>query len=283
MRDWSNQDIADKLLEMADLLQQQDANPFRVSAYRKAARTVTGHGEAMAELAEREGTEGLAELPAIGGSIARAIEEMLRSGRWLQLDRVRGSLEPEKVFQGIPGIGPELARRIHQELEIETLAELEQAAHDGRLEHVPGVGPRRCRMVSSALDQMLRRRSPRRPASPGEPSEEEPPVAMLLDVDREYRRKADAGRLRKIAPRRFNPENRTWLPILHTQRDDWEFTALFSNTARAHDLDRTDDWGVLYFHSDHGPEGQRTVVTETSGRLEGQRVVRGREAECAQA
>ena len=276
MRDWSNQDIADKLLEMADLLEQQDANPFRVSAYRKAARTVSGHDEAIAELAEREGAEGLAELPAIGGSIARAIEEMLRSGRWLQLERVRGSLDPEKVFQGIPGIGPELARRIHEKLEIETLAALEQAAHDGRLEDVPGVGSRRCRMVSSALGQMLRRRPARRHERP----EQEPPVEMLLEVDREYRRKADAGRLRKIAPRRFNPENRAWLPILHTQRGDWEFTALFSNTARAHDLGKTDDWVVLYFHSDHGPEGQRTVVTETSGRLEGQRVVRGREAEC---
>jgi hypothetical protein len=55
---------------------------------------------------------------------------------------------------------------------------------------------------------------------------------------------------------------------------------LFSNTARAHDLAKTADWVVLYFHSDHGPEGQRTVVTETSGPLQGHRVVRGREAEC---
>jgi hypothetical protein len=75
----------------------------------------------------------------------------------------------------------------------------------------------------------------------------------------------------------------SWLPILHTQRGDWHFTALFSNTARAHDLDKTSDWVVLYFHTDHGPEAQRTVVTETSGSLSGRRVVRGREAECARA
>lgn len=275
MQSWDNQAIAEKLLELADLLEQQDANPFRVNAYRRAAQTVAGHGEELIGLAERDGTEGLDRLPGIGPSIARAIQEMLRTGRWMQLERLRGSLDPEQVFQSIPGIGPELAKRIHDALEIETLAELEQAAHDGRLEQVPGVGPRRSRMVAAALAHMLQRR-PARPRAP----EAEPAVETLLDVDREYREKAAAGELRKIAPRRFNPEGEAWLPILHAQRGDWAFTALFSNTARAHDLGKTGDWVVLYFHGDHGPEGQRTVVTETTGPLEGHRVVRGREAEC---
>lgn len=275
MQRWDNQAIAEKLLELADLLEQQNANPFRVTAYRRAAQTVAAHAEELSELAEREGAEGLDRLPGIGPSIARAILEMLRTGRWMQLERLRGSLDAEQVFQSIPGVGPELAKRIHAALEIETLAELEQAAHDGRLEQVPGVGPRRSRMVAAALAHMLQRR----PAHPPSPAAE-PGVELLLDVDHEYREKAADGKLRKIAPKRFNPDGEAWLPILHTQRDGWEFTALFSNTARAHDLGKTDDWVVLYFHSDHGPEGQRTVVTETSGPLTGRRVVRGREAEC---
>ena len=84
-----------------------------------------------------------------------------------------------------------------------------------------------------------------------------------------------------IAPRRFNPNNEAWLPILHAERDGWHFTALFSNTARAHELGRTHDWVVLYFYdsNDH-VEGQHTVVTETRGALAARRVVRGREAEC---
>jgi putative hydrolase len=272
---WDNQAIAEKLLELADLLEQQNANPFRVNAYRRAAQTVSAHPEELSQLATREGSEGLDGLPGIGQSISRAILEMLRTGRWMQLERLRGSLDPEQVFQSIPGVGPELAKRIHDTLEIETLAELEQAAHDGRLEQVPGVGPRRARMVAAALAHMLQRR----PAHPPSPSFE-PDIELLLEVDREYREQAAAGNLRKIAPKRFNPKGEAWLPILHAQRGDWEFTALFSNTARAHDLGKTDDWVVLYFHSDHGPEGQRTVVTETSGPLEGRRVVRGREAEC---
>ncbi|MCK4867230.1 MAG: DNA-binding protein, partial [Alphaproteobacteria bacterium] len=93
---------------------------------------------------------------------------------------------------------------------------------------------------------------------------------------------AAAGNLHKIAPRRFNPTGEAWLPILHTQRDDWHFTALFSNTARAHELAKTNDWVVLYFHTDHEPEAQRTVVTETHGPMAGRRVVRGREGECAE-
>lgn len=60
---------------------------------------------------------------------------------------------------------------------------------------------------------------------------------MLLDVDRAYR--AAAGALAKIAPKRFNPAGEAWLPILHTERGPWRFTALFSNTARAHSLGRT--------------------------------------------
>ena len=59
-----------------------------------------------------------------------------------------------------------------------------------------------------------------------------------------------------------------------------EFTALFSSTARAHEPGRTDDWVVLYYHTDHDAERQCTVVTETHGRMEGLRVVRGREVEC---
>lgn len=275
MKTGDNQAIAAKLRELADLLEQQQANPFRVNAYRRAARTVIGHDEALSQLVKREGLEGLERLPGIGRSIALAIDEMLRTGRWMQLERLHGSLDPEQVFRSIPGVGPQLARRIHDALEVETLAALELAAHDGRLERVPGVGPRRAGMISAALAQMLRTRPTRRRVP-----DAEPPVAMLLDVDSEYREKAAAGRLRKIAPRRFNPTGEAWLPILHTQRDDWNFTALFSNTARAHDLGMTGDWVVLYFHTDHGAEAQRTVVTETYGPMAGRRVVRGREGDC---
>jgi putative hydrolase len=271
-----NAEIADRLRETADLLSQQGANPFRVSAYRRAADTVLGLAEGVDEILRRDGVDGLIALPGIGRSLAAAIEEMVRSGRWMQLERLRGVLEPEAVFQGIPGIGPALARHIHDTLEIETLEALEVAANDGRLEGVPGVGARRAAMIRAALATMLGRRRPRALA----PVTPEPAVGIILEVDREYREKAAAKQLRKIAPRRFNPSGEAWLPILHAQRDDWHFTALFSNTARAHQFGRIGDWVVMYFHTDHEPERQCTVVTETRGELVGRRVVRGHESEC---
>lgn len=271
----TNQSIAGRLREAADLLEQQGANPFRVNAYRAAARTVAELPEEAAVLYERTGMDGLTALPGIGRSLAAAISEMLRTGHWVQLQRLRGAVEPHQLFQTIPGVGPELARRIHDRLGVDTLEALELATHEGRIEKVEGIGPRRAAMIRAALENMLRRGRPRwRSVTPA------PSVGTLLDVDREYRDKASADRLEKIAPRRFNPKGEAWLPILHAQRGAWHFTVLFSNTARAHELGRIFDWVVMYFYSDDEPEGQCTVVTETRGELTGKRVVRGREAEC---
>ena len=269
-----NARIAERLREAADLLELQQANPFRVNAYRRAADTVAALPRDVRGILAAEGVDGLVALPGIGQALAAAIEEMARTGRWLQLDRLRGVAGPEQRLRTVPGIGPSLAHRLHEVLGTDTLEALEIAAHDGRLERVPGIGPRRAAMIRASLAAMLQRRL--RPlAVPGR----EPPVAMLLDVDREYRERAAAGTLRTIAPRRFNPAGEAWLPILHTQRGRWHFTVLFSNTARAHELDRVRDWVVIYFHTDDAPEGQRTVVTEARGPRAGQRVVRGRETE----
>ena len=274
---------ADRLREAADLLEAQGANPFRVSAYRRAADTVRELPEDVAALVEREGAAGLEALPGIGRGIASALIEMTRSGRWMQLERLRGSADPIGLFTAIPGLGHRLAERIHDELHVDTLEALELAAHDGRLETVPGVGPRRAAAIRSSLQSMLSRGRPRRPeprGTPGAHPHAGPSVATLLEVDREYRDKAHAGQLPTIAPKRFNPTGEAWLPVLHTETDGYHFTALYSNTALAHQLDRTRDWVVIYFYDDEHAEGQHTVVTETHGPLAGRRVVRGREAEC---
>lgn len=83
-----------------------------------------------------------------------------------------------------------------------------------------------------------------------------------------------------IAPRRFNPTPEAWLPILHTVRGERHYTALFSNTARAHQLGNTSDWVVIFYDGGRG-ERQYTVITAEFGKLYGKRIVRGREAECS--
>ena len=277
-----NERIAQWLRQMAELLHAQQANPFRVGAYRRAADTVEHLQASVRDVLADRGREGLDELPGIGPGIASALAEILQTGRWVQLDRLRGNVEPTALFQTVPGVGPELAERIHDALGVETLEALEVASHDGRLDAVPGVGPRRAAAIRAALAEMLGRSGlVRRTAPPGAAQGgTEPPVALLLDVDREYRAKAQAGSLPTIAPRRFNPGGDAWLPVLHAHREPWHVTALYSNTARAHDLGRTRDWVVLYCHHDDHVERQYTVVTETRGPLQGRRVVRGREDEC---
>ena len=277
----TNDRIADVLARIADLLEIQDANRFRVQAYRDAAETVREAPRSIAELVRGTGEKALEALPDIGEGIAGVISTYVKTGRSDMLERLQGEVEPADLFEKVPGIGEELAQRIVDELDISTLEELEQAAHDGRLQEVEGFGSMKVRNVQVSLAGMLStaaQRSGRR-AGGEEPPQDRPGVAMLLDVDEGYRRKAEAGELRKIAPKRFNPEGEAWLPILNTERNGWTFTALYSNTARAHELGKTHDWVVLYYER-NGEEDQATVVTETQGPLEGKRVVRGREAEC---
>jgi DNA polymerase (family X) len=281
-----NAACADKLREAAALLEAQGANPFRVAAYRRAADTLHSLPGDIGPIIEREGAEGLEALPGIGRGIAGALVEIWRTGRWVQLERLRGSADPVQLFTLLPGLGHRLAERIHDDLHVDTLEALEVAAHDGRLEQVSGVGPRRAAAIRASLQTMLSRGRSRRGVTPAGTNAADravtaqPPVSELLAVDRQYREKAARGDLPTIAPRRFNPAGDAWLPVLHVTRDGWHYTALYSNTALAHELDRTRDWVVLFFYDDDHVEGQNTVVTETHGPLAGRRVVRGREAEC---
>jgi putative hydrolase len=105
------------------------------------------------------------------------------------------------------------------------------------------------------------------------------PVEELLDIDRQYRRLAKQGRLPRVAPRQFNPTREAWLPILHTEREERHYTAMYSNTAHAHQAGATHDWVIIY-RDDHQHGGPWTVITASYGPCKGQRVVRGRELEC---
>jgi len=287
-----NTEIADVLERVADLLEAQDANRFRVRAYRAASDTIRKHPVPLARILHEGGTEAVEALPTIGPTIAAHVAELVHRGSLSLLERIEGDVSPERLLATVPGLGLELAKRIHDELSVDSLEDLEVAAHDGRLEQLRGFGPRRVRAVREGLASILgrsaRHRARRRAWLAAQTSERDaelsprPAAALLLAVDADYRARAEAGKLRRIAPRRFNPSGEAWLPILHAERGGWHFTALFSNTARAHELDKTRDWVVIFYERD-GDEGQCTVVTESHGPLAGRRVIRGRESECARA
>jgi DNA polymerase (family X) len=274
----TNERIASTFERVADLLEQQGASSFRVRAWRDGASAAREHVRELSDVFRDHGRVGLEAIPHIGHRLAAVIIELLRTGRSAALERLEG--DPVHALVSVPGIGPRLADRVHRELGIDTLEELEAAAHDGRLAAVPGFGPRRIAALRDMLAARLARpRRARGPEAPESARPRQPPVTLLLEIDRTYREAVAAGRLPKIAPRRFNPTGEAWLPVMHADRDGWSFTAMFSNTELAHRLGRTDDWVIVYFHEPHGPEGQATIVTEQRGPLQGLRVVRGRELE----
>ncbi len=134
-----NEDIAVIFDEMADLLDIENANPFRVRAYRNAARTIRGLGHELEQMLAN-GTD-LTTLQGIGTSLAAKIEEIIASGHAEALDKlhkeVPASLED---LLHIPGLGPKRVRVLYQDLNIKTLKQLQHAASSGQLRKLPGFG-----------------------------------------------------------------------------------------------------------------------------------------------
>ncbi len=270
-----NHTIAERLKEVAQLLHDQGSNPFRIQAYRHAAETLRQLEKPVNEILKVEGLDGLKHLPAVGESIARAIRDLVLTGRLPMLERLRGDTEPVNLLASIPGIGKNLAERLHHDLAIDTLEDLELAAYDSRLRDFKGIGEKRISGIIASLAERLGRVRTKSEST----RLDAPSIEELLDVDREYREKAVANQLHTFSPRRFNPTGDAWLPVLHTERGNRHYTALFSNTARAHQKGKARDW-VVIFYDDGKREWQCTVITGEWGILEGHRIVSGRESEC---
>lgn len=134
-----NEDIAKVFDEMADLLDIENANPFRVRAYRNAARNIRGLGHELEQMLA-DGID-LTKLPGIGSSLAAKIGEIISSGHVVALDKlhkeVPASLED---LLHLPGLGPKRVRVLYQDLNIKTLKQLEHAARQGQLQALPGFG-----------------------------------------------------------------------------------------------------------------------------------------------
>jgi DNA polymerase (family X) len=270
-----NAQWARRFEEVADLLQAQGANPYRAHAFVRAAETLRRLSQPVEEIYRHHGLAGLQDLPGIGPRLAHSIRDCIVTGRLPILERLRGCGDAETLLQTVPGIGLVTAERLHRELGITSLFDLERAANDGRLSELAGIGKKR---IAGIIDSLASRLGRVRQAQASLESPA-PPVGELLDVDRQYRELSQAGNLPKIAPRRFNPARVAWLPILHTDRGPRHYSALYSNTSRAHRLGKTADWVILYTHEDT-EERQWTVITSQRGALRGKRVVAGHEEEC---
>ncbi|MGA0610797.1 DNA polymerase/3'-5' exonuclease PolX [Caldimonas sp. KR1-144] len=151
----TNAEIAAVFDRIADLLELQDANAFRVRAYRRAARMLEGLGRSVAAMAERG--EDLDALPGIGPDLAGKIAEIAASGTCALHERLRAEMPPQIAeLLALPGLGARRVRALHDELGITSLAELHRAAQDGRVQTVHGFGEKTERRLLEACAAHLR-------------------------------------------------------------------------------------------------------------------------------
>lgn len=147
-----NDEVAAAFDEIADLLEIQGANAFRVRAYRNAARTLRDLAEPVAGLAGDP--ESLDELPGIGKDLAEKILMLVATGTLPQLEELRGEVPPGVgEMLRIPGLGPKKVATLFQDLGITSLAELKQAAQEGRIAGQKGFGRKTEETILANVDQ----------------------------------------------------------------------------------------------------------------------------------
>ena len=152
-----NLEIAKVLSQMADLLEIQDANPFRVRAYRNAARLVDGHAMPMRKLVEESD---LTELPGIGKEMARHIHELIETASLSALDELAEKIPRSLIdVMELPGVGPKKAKKLWKELDIETVDELEQRAENGEVAALDGFGEKSQQKILAGIQQFRHHRS----------------------------------------------------------------------------------------------------------------------------
>ncbi len=163
-----NADIAAIFEQIAELLEIQGANPFRVRAYHNAAHTVGAYGQDLAALIAAG--QDVPHLPGIGADLAGKIKEIATTGRCALLERLRGELPPALTeLLAVPGLGPKRVKALHEALAVDTLAQLRAAAEAGQIRTVPGFGAKTEQRI---LDHL------RGPATPDQ--------RMLLPVAAQY-------------------------------------------------------------------------------------------------
>lgn len=137
-----NADIARLLGEVADLLEISAGNPFKVRAYRNAARTVADHSDPLDELI-KGGEFDLTDLPGIGDGIAKEITSLVQTGTLPQRQQLVAIMPPGLLdLLRIPGLGPKRVRLFHEQLQVNSVADLKAALEAGRIAKLAGFGPK---------------------------------------------------------------------------------------------------------------------------------------------
>jgi DNA polymerase (family 10) len=135
-----NAEIAAMFDQTADLLEIGAENPFRVRAYRRAARTIEGLPRSVHRMLA-EGAD-LSELPGIGSDLAGKIAEIVKTGHFDLLEKLKKKMPGDLgAIAGLPGLGPKRVKLLYDKLKVRTLNDLRRAIENGRLRELPGFGP----------------------------------------------------------------------------------------------------------------------------------------------
>jgi DNA polymerase (family 10) len=147
----TNSELARVFERVATLLELDQANPFRVRAYREAARVIAAESESLAAKVDEE--DGLEELPGIGKDLAQKIRDLVRTGTTEVLEQLRKKFPPGLIeITEVQGLGPKRVRAVYDQLGIKSRAELEAAARAGRLRDLPGFGEKLEQKIIKALE-----------------------------------------------------------------------------------------------------------------------------------
>jgi DNA polymerase (family 10) len=149
-----NPDIARLFDEVADLLEIKDENPFRVRAYRNAARVVRDYPRPLTDEVRRDAD--LTEIPGIGQDLAEKIQEIVATGA-LTLHRQLAAKLPAGLLDllRIPGLGPKRVKLLHSRLKVKSAADLAKALDRGSVRKLPGFGPKMEQNIRAGLGQAL--------------------------------------------------------------------------------------------------------------------------------
>lgn len=147
----TNLEIAQALEEVAQLLELQGANAFRIRAYRNAAHTVEDQSESLARIMEQAMTS-LTDLPGIGPDIATKITQLVQTGSFPLLQELRQEFPPALLeMMHLPGLGPKKAATLYRQLQICSLAELQAAAAAGKIAALKGFGKKSEQAILAGL------------------------------------------------------------------------------------------------------------------------------------
>lgn len=149
----NNTEIADAFERLADLLELQEANPFRVRAYRNAARVIAGHPRPLADLVA-EGAD-LDELPGVGEAIAEKIATLVETRKLPALDEAAKKTPLVLTdLMRIPGLGPKRVKLLYDSLDVKSTRDILRAAKNGTLAELPGFGDKLAAKIAGAIEHL---------------------------------------------------------------------------------------------------------------------------------